>query len=908
MKKINSGQRIVKLFSMWTLGLCAVGLFLNIVLANCVIHLGIPLYIDNVGSVFVAALGGPIPGMAVGFLSNLLNSAADPMSMYYGILTVFNALAAAAFSEKGYLKSARGCVLLACVMMLIGGAVGSVMTWMLYGGGIGGIAAPLANTLYARGIPVFWAQFFADMAIDIPDKLLTILPIYLFLHFYPAKLYDLFPNSYLYDRSEAEIELVQQKERPAYRQTSVSQRITGLIVLSVILVSGISIIVGIQYYQEELKEKYFNQVYSLSHLVAENVNGDRVDEYLSMGAPAVGQDEEYQDTRMHIERILRNMSDVEYIYVYQIREDGCHVVFDFDTEDVMGDVTGSVVSFDESFSKYYKKLIAGEEIDPLITNDSYGWLITAYAPIKNQAGETTAYGCVDISMQHYINDMLVFIIKMLSMLFGISLFICSFALWYAAVRITSPINSIVEQTRNFDRIQPQLWLESGEWKNRTVISTGDEIEELYRTVCNVQENISANVVKMKHAEKQLRLAYELEKKNKELALEVQRADEESAMKTEFYSRMSHDMRTPMNGIMGLVSLSKDEMDLDVLHENLEKIENSSNYLLALINDTLDMSKIETKKMQIDEQPVSVTNMIEGITDMLAPTMEKKQIRFVLQSTGLDKEMFLMMDEVRVKQIFMNLLSNSMKFTASGGMISLGIDVSPSGSGRKHFHIVLRDTGCGMSEEFIRNKLFKPFAQEQNSITITSAGSGLGLSIVKNLIEMMGGSIQVKSELGEGTEFVVEIDFMEAQKPQEVVQQKKMDDHKILNGKHILLCEDHPLNKEIIIKILNKAGVEVDYAPNGRIGTEKFREKEMYGYDAILMDVRMPVMDGITAAKVIRAMDREDARTIPIIAMTANAYAEDKQMTREAGMDEHLTKPINIDVLYQVLTRFIGRIN
>jgi signal transduction histidine kinase len=897
-------QRIYKLFTLWTLGLCVSGLLVNTVLAGIVNILGLPLYIDNVGSVLVAALGGPIPGMTVGFLSNLINSATDPISMYYGILTILNALAAAWFSRKGYLKTISGCFWLAMIMVVIGGAGGSIMTWTLYGAEIGGLAAPLANIFYANGCPKFWAQFSADVLLDIPDKLITMLPVYLFLNNYPKALYDKFMNSYLYDRNAEEIRSIEDNERTIYTRKSVSRRITELILLSSLLISGISIFVGIRYYQEELRAKYFEEVTNVSSLAAACVDGNMVDAYLSQGEQAA----DYTDTEKKLDKILHNMKQVQYLYVYQIQEDGSHVVFDCDTQDVEGDEPGSIVTFDESFSDCQDILIAGGTIDARFTHDSYGWMITAFTPIKDDMERTTAYACADIPMENYMRDMFIFIIKMLSMLFGISLFVSSFALWYAAMRISGPINSIVEQTREFNRVTPELWLESPQWKNREAVKTGDEIESLYNTVSSVQENISQNVVKMKQAEQQLRDSYELEKKNKKLALEVRRADEENALKTEFYSRMSHDMRTPMNGILGLVNLSKEETDIQVLKDNLDKIEVSSNYLLALINDTLDMSKIETKKMQIEKNPICIQNLIQGIADMLRPTLEQKQQQFQLDISKIDENLCLLMDEVRVKQIIMNLMSNAMKFTPAGGMISLKIEekgkVQKDGKTIVYYRIVLQDTGCGMSEEFMQDKIFKPFSQEQNNITITSAGSGLGLSIVKNLVELMGGHITVNSELGEGTVFTIELGFEVSDEVISTEKEYATEDYSVLCGRRVLLCEDHPLNKEIMIRLLEKIGVVVDYAENGEVGVRRFKDSTEDEYLAILMDIRMPVMDGIEAARCIRGLERADSKRVPIVAMTANAYAEDKKMTKAAGMDAHLTKPVDVTALYQTLMKYV----
>lgn len=873
MRQERYGQRVDKLFTIQTFALCVCGLLLNLILSNIVIFLGLPLYIDNVGSVIVAALGGAIPGMTVGFLSNLINSTADPISMYYAILTIFNALVAAWMSRKGYLRKISGCIVLACMMMLIGGACGSVMTWLLYGGGIGGIAAPFANAFYANGMPEFWAQFVADMCVDIPDKLLTVLPVYLFLHFYPKKLYNLFPNSFIYEQDYEQTVRMEDGKAHSGKWTSVNVRITALIVISSIFVSGIAVVVAIRYYQEELKREYEAYVTSAATLISRTVDGDQVEGFLAQGSGARG----YVQTKNQLIQIQESLTDLEYVYVYCIDEEGCHVVFDLDTEMLPGDAPGAVLPFDGSMTEYRDDLFAGGEVHGVVVYDEYGWLMTSLVPIVDAGGTVVAHAGADVSMERYIYDMLAFIIRMLSMLFGFSLFVSSIALWYARMRFTSPINELVDQTRKFNEVPPEKWLESDAWKNRSIIHTHDEIEELCETVYNTQKNISENVIKL------------------------QQIDKESAMKSEFYSRMSHDMRTPMNGIMGLVNLSEDETDLLVLKENIEKIGVSGNYLLALINDTLDMNKIESQKMKLEYKPVCVRTVYNSVRNMTMETLRDKGITYVRKIDVASPDVYLNLDEVRVKQIFMNLFSNAVKFTPRGGQVTFTVR-SEEGPERNRYHVEVQDTGCGMSEDFIQNRLFHPFEQEKNNITISAAGSGLGLSIVKNLVEMMNGTIQVESKLGEGTTFIIDIAFDVVSPPEEVSIQE-IDDT-ALQGKKVLLCEDHPLNAEIVKRLLAKKGMVVEHAHNGQEGVERFMKSAPQEYLAILMDVRMPVLDGLEATRAIRGLDREDAREIPIIAMTANAYAEDRRMTGAAGMNKHLSKPIDPNELYQTLLEYV----
>ena len=389
------------------------------------------------------------------------------------------------------------------------------------------------------------------------------------------------------------------------------------------------------------------------------------------------------------------------------------------------------------------------------------------------------------------------------------------------------------------------------------------------------------------------------------------ANKANQAKSEFLSRMSHDMRTPMNGIMGLVHLSAEEKDVNILKENIARIGESGTYLLGLINDTLDMQKIESGKLTLTTELVNGATLFHTVTEVIEPEAQKKGIDFQVINKDADMDCYLRTDPVRVRQIFFNLLNNAVKFTPSGGKIVLEIELLYRKDGIAHDVFRVRDTGIGMSEEFIKNCLYKPFMQENNEMTSQYVGTGLGLSIVKYLVELLGGRIEVESVLGEGTTFTVYLNFerVENEAARVLVTAQESDRqrlYELLNGKTVLMCEDHPLNAQIAKKLLTNMGMTVVCAENGRMGADIFAGSKPGEIDAILMDIRMPVMDGITAAKEIRAGSGPKAKTIPIIAMTANAFAEDVKMSRDAGMNVHLAKPINPQELYRVLAEQIGR--
>ena len=394
----------------------------------------------------------------------------------------------------------------------------------------------------------------------------------------------------------------------------------------------------------------------------------------------------------------------------------------------------------------------------------------------------------------------------------------------------------------------------------------------------------------------------LQRKNEELEIVAKKAESAANAKSEFLSRMSHDIRTPMNAIIGLTHLAKSEDDLQVIKEYLDKIDASSNFLLGLINDILDLSKIENGEMTLNEGPFTKEEFTDSIQTVIKPLIDKKNINFIFEmKCGIE---CIKVDRLRFSQIFFNLLSNAAKFTPTGGTIEfISEKIEPekvTRDGKVGIRIYVRDNGIGMSEEFQKH-LYDPFVQERSALGDKTRGTGLGLPIVKSLVDAMNGTIEVKSELGKGTEFKIEL-YVE---PVEAPAKRKKTDFlkKSLKGLKVLLVEDNELNIFVAKTILEKMKCDVDIAENGEKAVEKFKESEQQFYDVILMDVHMPVMDGLEATRQIRQLERKDASLIPIIAMTADAFDKEKKKTLDAGMNNHLAKPIDPSVLYEVLSEY-----
>jgi len=392
------------------------------------------------------------------------------------------------------------------------------------------------------------------------------------------------------------------------------------------------------------------------------------------------------------------------------------------------------------------------------------------------------------------------------------------------------------------------------------------------------------------------LARQLEKEK----LLRDQADTANAAKSDFLSRMSHDMRTPLNGIIGMTYLTR-KMELPgPAQQNLAKIDTSSKFLLSLINEVLDMAKAESGKIELHPEPYDSAVFFRYLDSVILPLCRERNIRFVIDAQPVTS-VHPLMDTLRINQVFFNLLSNAVKYTPEGGAVTYRLREHLTGDGRLALEAAVSDTGIGMSEEFQKH-LFEPFSQERRPGQPEMRGTGLGLAIVKRLLDLMGCEITVRSRLGNGTTFLLrgEFDCVPAEAGAGSAKAEEKTDTSRLAGLHVLLCEDHPLNQEIAQALLGERGVITTVADDGQQGVRAFTESAEGYYSAILMDLRMPVMDGLEATKTIRKLDRADARTVPILAMTADAFAEDIQRCLEAGMNGHIAKPIEPRELYQTL--------
>ena len=396
-----------------------------------------------------------------------------------------------------------------------------------------------------------------------------------------------------------------------------------------------------------------------------------------------------------------------------------------------------------------------------------------------------------------------------------------------------------------------------------------------------------------------------EQKQKQLLMNAaEEADAANKAKSAFLLSMSHDIRTPMNAIIGFTNIALHQNKVSDIHNSLEKVQKSSNHLLSLLNDVLDFSRIESGKVTISPEPVDITQLTDNVQAIMNGLLYNRDLKFEVHRENL-KNPYVLADVLRIREVLVNLLGNAVKFTKDGGEITLDISSYP-GADEKHIitRYVVRDNGIGMSEEF-KKKLFDPFSQEDyaNARTLYK-GTGLGMAITKKYVEMMGGSIAVESKKGAGSTFTVEIPL---ELPEQVIpSEQKQHLHRDLTGIHVLMAEDNDLNAELATIILEDAGMIVTRAADGKEVVDLFKNQPRGTYDLILMDIMMPNMDGHQAAKTIRALgiERSDAVTIPIIALSANAFIDDIQESLDSGMNDHISKPINTEELIDTITKYI----
>jgi signal transduction histidine kinase len=470
--------------------------------------------------------------------------------------------------------------------------------------------------------------------------------------------------------------------------------------------------------------------------------------------------------------------------------------------------------------------------------------------------------------------------------------------------LASVMNKAINATNyGFDAIIEDNTVQQQSWKTIVSRITPNQIVGISCVFILIILVLIFSLVSTVRGQKEKALVAEVKAKNEKKLLQLAAIEKSNEEKNMFFSNISHDMRTPLNAIIGFIRLArKDDVNPEKKEEYLKKAETSGKLLLDLIDDTLTISKVSSGKLELHPEPVKPSDLFESVSVPIREYAEKKNITFTLDSSdALNRT--VMADRLYLQKIMLNLLTNAVKFTQDGGHVLFRIYNEKTDSAEPDSLFEVRDDGIGISEEFLPH-IFDPFTQEKRH-GYESVGTGLGLSIVKQLVDLMGGTITVKSEKNKGTSFIVRLHFKSASDSLKDIDIPKENTKDIdLKGRKILVCEDNMLNREIAEALLKEEKMIPVSVTNGKEGFDEFESSKKGEFSAILMDIRMPVMDGIEATRKIRSLTREDASSIPIIAMTADAFPEDMQKCVAAGMNAHISKPVDPEKLFGILKNYI----
>ena len=458
--------------------LIVIGIAVNYVGEAIAGVLNVPFYLDCIGTVFVAAISGTFPGVFVGLISNILKMFDDSSSMYYSSLNVLIAFCTSEFKKRGWFKSLKGKVLFVFLLAAIGGGLGGLLTWMLYGKNSTQISSGYAAAIYDNFLKNrMLAELLASFIIDLGDKIITVIAAYILVSNIPADWRRRFKFDGWQQRPLTKQARDHLNDRPC-RKTSLKVKLVFVLLAASVALALISVGISYALYRSSIIDMNTRFGSSIAKMAESVIDPDRIDDYLEYGEEAEG----YLQTKKVLKIFADSSEDIEYVYVYRILEDGCHVVFDMDTEDLKGSVPGTVVEFDESFMEYLPALLAGESIEPIVSNDKYGWLLTVYVPVYDSEGHCQCYAAADISMSDLKNNMQNFIVKMLSLFLGFFVLVVSVGLWIADYNVILPVNTIAAVANDF-AYNSEVERDESVVRIRDLdIRTGDEIENLYHAI------------------------------------------------------------------------------------------------------------------------------------------------------------------------------------------------------------------------------------------------------------------------------------------------------------------------------------------------------------------------------------------------------------------------------------------
>jgi signal transduction histidine kinase/ActR/RegA family two-component response regulator len=659
------------------------------------------------------------------------------------------------------------------------------------------------------------------------------------------------------------------------KRRSLGVRLIMVILLASLFLSTVTVAVGYIIYRDSRERGYIRIGQSLTRTVRNIVDGDSLDRYLSSGVT----DEAHETTLFQLQNIGRENA-VQNLYVVRLAETGWHFIFDKDAPSL-----GLFDPFDPGYPEFKEQALAGT-IEPIISNTQWGWLLSVYEPILNGKNELVGYVGADFSMDRIVAERRSYLLHLTIITLLVS---AGFAFLYILViqkTIILPVNTMAKAADGY--LAPQ------DGKARSSISaldirTNDELESLAEAMKSMDLKIHLAIIDLKKAEKESQTALRA--------------------KTAFLAQMSHELRTPLNAIMGnarAVLYAADDRER-VIHA-LKEILSSSQHLLTILNDILDISNIENGKLTLMRDVFSMADVCRGLNDLIRLQCTAKGITFFPDNYQVSNTI-VWGDRVRLMQAAGNILNNAVKFTKPGGEIRFTAEVKEQTEDTVKIRFVISDTGIGISPDR-RKSLFQAFVSVDRDVSISYGGIGAKLSICKSIVEMMGGHITVESELGRGSVFSFEIPFDKAESkdlnasPEEFGESPPDQNTEVdLSGKKILVVDDVAANRAIVRLALKNTGVGIVEAKDGLQAVE-IVTKLAENINLILMDISMPNMNGYDAARAIRGLNEDWAKTTPIIALTAHTYQEDVEAALEAGMDFHLGKPVNFSILLSTMEQYL----
>ena len=818
--------------SLWRILFVLIAIGINSVCSNLAIYADAYLYLDTIGTILITYCAGIFPGIIAAMFSSILGGIFDGGSLYFAILNILVAIVVYIFTYKGWMKKFINVILLVLILSLIGGLIGTLIEFLLNGYESTVSSYESINFISKNtGITEIPSLFIIKYILELLDKGISFAIALLIAHFIPKRI-----KKAMWDRAlgkETEFD-IKYEESDINEVRSIHSKTVAMLIGGVVLLTIVMGIISVTIYLRSAREEHIEVANGAVAMTSDLIDPEKIDEYIEKGHSL----EEYKQIENSMYIIRKNTPNIEYLYVYKIEDDGCRVVFDLNTNDVRASEPGDMQPFDKSFSEYIPKLKRGEEIDPIETNDTYGWLITVYQPIFDEEGNCVCYVGCDVSMKDitiYVSNFILRVIMVFSSFFAL---ILAFGIF-------------------------------------TTVGTHRVIEKQYSLLLNARE----------------------------------KADRANITKSRFLANMSHEIRTPINTIMGMNEMILRE-DINTSHKEYtdailgyaNDIKVSSDLLLSIINDILDLSKIESGKMELIEDEYNTKDMLRSVISMVEVRSKESKLTFDKEiDENLPKKLYG--DAGKIKQVVLNLLTNAVKYTEKGGF-KLVITVIEKDDERVRIKISVKDTGIGIKPED-KDKLFSAFKRLEEKKNNAIQGTGLGLDISKKFVELMGGELECESVYGEGSEFFFELE-------QKIIDGSPIGKYKDEQVKHdykkyipqfvapegkVLVVDDNKMNLMVIKGLLKATQINVTTVTGGRECLDMLAKEH---FDIVLLDHMMPEMDGLeTIAKI-----REDDEAIPVIALTANAATDGGTFYKGYGFTDYLAKPVNGPVLERMMKEYL----